>query len=172
MTFATAFDRPKTVPVCSGDKIRLEFALRHTVQGDLFLEKVADHDIQEEINSFLPQCDFETIVQRYEATGDPSFLNQKTGGFYGDFSQVPQTFADVIHGAKTLRDLYDRQDKSVFPSFDSFINTINDPKKASEIFADVAKKKQQVSRAKKVAQTMEAMDIVDQAKSEKEGAKK
>lgn len=163
--FKTAYDRPETIPVSSGDKIRIEYALRHTPQGDLYLEKVAEHDIQAEIESFLPMTDLQNIVERYNATGDSSILQQRTGAFYGDFSEIPETMADAVHGAAAFQRLYEHQDKNEFPTIDSFLAVFSDPDRASAYLAKKAKDKEEADHKAAVAKAKAAKQIDKEAEA-------
>lgn len=58
------------------------------------LKKVGVRNIQEQIDSFLDDCDIYKIIDRIVLTGDDSFLNRNIGTF-GDFVDLPDNLNDL-----------------------------------------------------------------------------
>lgn len=62
--------------------------------GKISVEVVGKEDIQEYIDSFEDSCRIENIVAR-AMNGEPELLDQRKG-FYGDFTDYPKTYAEML----------------------------------------------------------------------------
>lgn len=78
----------------SGDQFHINFSPRVLETGELKLVESGKDDIQQMINSFRDSTDMSFILQRL-AVGDTSVLNQRPGMF-GDFTQMPSTYAEAL----------------------------------------------------------------------------
>lgn len=78
----------------SGDQFHINFSPRVLDNGELKLVESGKDDIKQMINSFRDSTDMSFILQRL-AVGDSSVLSQRPGMF-GDFTQMPTTYAEAL----------------------------------------------------------------------------
>lgn len=85
---------PNSFVSSSGDTFHLRFSPRVLENGELKLVESGKDDIKAMINSFRDSTDMSFILQRL-AVGDTSVLNQRPG-IFGDFTQMPTTYAEAL----------------------------------------------------------------------------
>lgn len=85
---------PNSFVSSSGDTFHLRFSPRVLENGELKLVESGKDDIKAMINSFRDSTDMTFILQRL-AVGDTSVLSQRPGVF-GDFTQMPTTYAEAL----------------------------------------------------------------------------
>lgn len=73
--------------------------------GRVELEVVGKEDMQDFINSFKDSCDIELLVSK-AVNGDPTALMQKQG-FYGDFTSMPKTYAEMLQRVNDAKVFFD-----------------------------------------------------------------
>lgn len=119
------------------------------VQDDGTIKLVVDRieDTDEIINSQAPATRIENIMARIQA-GDINLLNQKKG-FYGDFTNMPKTYAemlDLMHKGEEffnklpveVKEQYNNDFGQFFANFDEAIKklTPQQAEKAEEIIEE------------------------------------
>lgn len=77
-----------------GDQFHVNYSPRVLDSGEIKLVESGKDDIKQKINSFRDSTDMSFILQRL-AVGDTSVLNQRPGMF-GDFTQMPTTYAEAL----------------------------------------------------------------------------
>lgn len=85
---------PNTFVSSSGDTFHLRFSPRVLENGEIKLVESGKDDIKAMINSFRASTDMSFILQRL-AVGDSSVLSQRPG-IFGDFTQMPTTYAEAL----------------------------------------------------------------------------
>ena len=96
MVFLTQYSsRGRRFPSCVGSGIKVLYAPVFDRDGVMHLEQAGTEDLYASIQSHKDSCDIYVILGRYQA-GDVSALS-KVQGLYGDFTQVPKTFAEALN---------------------------------------------------------------------------
>lgn len=93
--FYTQYDRPARVHVDPGDPVKTLYGPVFDKNGVMQLKETGKHDLYAEIQSHADSVDIHVLLQRY-ANGDPGVL-ARVQGAYGDFTQMPQTFAEALN---------------------------------------------------------------------------
>lgn len=87
-----------------GSTVKILYSPVFDKRGVMTLEQSGQEDFYGYIQSFRDSVDLHKILERY-ASGDAAALNQVQGA-YGDFSELPSTYADllntVIDGERTF----------------------------------------------------------------------
>lgn len=87
------------------------------IDGIKTLIPVGEHDIQAEIDSYADQADINNIINRF-LNGDTSVLNPKLGT-YGDFSDVPTTYAELFSRVQKCQNVFDSLPVEIRSKFDN-----------------------------------------------------
>lgn len=74
--------------------------------GKISVEVVGKEDIQDYINSFADSVDIEKIVAR-AMNGEPELLDQRKG-FYGDFTEYPKTYAEMLDRVIQAQNIFEK----------------------------------------------------------------
>lgn len=77
-----------------GDSVHILYAPKVDKDGNIELVEAGKEDIREKINSYAESCDISLILARV-AQGDLSGL-QVNPGMYGDFTEMPGTYAEFL----------------------------------------------------------------------------
>lgn len=77
-----------------GNPIKVIFSPIVNPDGTITLKESGKQNLQEYIDSFASECDINVLIARF-VNGDISALNQRQG-FYGDFTQMPKTYAEFL----------------------------------------------------------------------------
>lgn len=85
---------PNSFVSSPGDLFHVRLSPRVLEDGQIKLVESGKDDIKDMINSFRDSTDMSFILQRL-AAGDTSVLNQRPG-FFGDFTQMPTTYAEAL----------------------------------------------------------------------------
>lgn len=97
--------------------------------GSVAVEVVGQEDFREYINSFKDQCDVQLLVER-AMNGEPELLNQRSGA-YGDFTNMPKTFAEVCQKVIDANRLFESLPADKRANFDNdvfkFLASADDP---------------------------------------------
>lgn len=114
-----------------GSRYYHDVHLRHTPDGNMYLEKGKEHDRQAEINSYQDSCDVDKLIRRYE-NGDSTALIRNKGGAFVDLSSLPKTQHEAYRLSRDLELAYselsgDLKDK--FPTFSDFSKVFTDKDK-------------------------------------------
>lgn len=93
--FRTQFDdhvSPASVP---GSRIKVLYSPVFDKAGHMSLVKSGEEDLYDYIQSHADSVDIHVILKRF-AMGDVSVLS-RVQGTYGDFTQMPKTFAEALN---------------------------------------------------------------------------
>ena len=74
--------------------------------GKISVEVVGKEDIQEYINSFADSVDINNIIER-AMNGEPELLEQRKG-YYGDFSEYPKTYAEMLDRVIQAQNIFEK----------------------------------------------------------------
>ena len=121
------FDHPR-FQCDAGSRIHTEFQPVYDVNGVWHLEKSGETNQYFEIQSHADSCDINIIMARY-ANGETDVLS-KMQGVYGDFSEVPTNYAEILNQqikakalfmslAPELREKYNNSVEEFMASFSS-----------------------------------------------------
>lgn len=86
------------------------------VDGIIELTQVGEENLQEYIDSFKDECSMEAILARV-ASGDMSAL-QKRQAMFGDFTDVPRSFAEIMQKVIDGRAYFDSLPLDVRQKYD------------------------------------------------------
>lgn len=128
--FDTQYRKPKRFFSNVGSPIREIFGPAYDEKGRLILEKKGEEDFQEYIDSHAESVNIHTILKRY-AAGDVDALRQRVNGFYGDVSEMPTSYAEVLNrmadGERFFNSLpIEKKEKFNF-SFVQFLSSLGTP---------------------------------------------
>lgn len=101
----------------AGDVFHLVYSPRLNNDGDLCLVLSGKEFIPDMINSQADLCDMRTILSHLEH-GDVSVLNRGQM-IYGDFRQIPNTYAGVLNMVNDARKVFDQLPVEVRSRFDN-----------------------------------------------------
>lgn len=73
--------------------------------GEVYLEKQGEENIQDFIQSFAESTDIHVIVKRIQA-GEQDLLKKRPGA-YGDFTQMPKTYAEALQMQINAQNTFD-----------------------------------------------------------------
>lgn len=84
--------------------------------------------------AFMPECDINNIIKKFEKTGMVNHLNEKQP-FYGDVSNIA-SYADAINIVQEAEDLFMKMSPGIREKFNNdpekMIAFLNDPKNIDE----------------------------------------
>lgn len=112
-----------------GDPIHILYSPIVNDDGSIELKESGKENTDEIIQSYAESTDIHVILARY-AAGDLDVLNQRKA-MYGDFTQMPKTFAEVLQLQIDSRNLFNSLDIDTRNKFN------NDP---NEFFARAGSK--------------------------------
>ena len=142
-TLRSAFERDFQGFTCSsGSRFRDKFAVVYNSRGGKHLEKVGEANQYEMIQSHRDSCDLHKILERCMSTGDLSAL-QRMQGVFTDLTGYPadsRAFYDVMHKAKFIYEGLDTKVKSLYPSFDAFLENFANQQNISAFLESVTEK--------------------------------
>lgn len=84
---------PGSYITCPGSEEHVIYSPKVNPDGTFSLVESGRESIKDKINSFREQTDIAYIIKRIQL-GDTSVL--RTDGVYGDFTQMPKTFAEAL----------------------------------------------------------------------------
>lgn len=110
-----------------GDFVEEQFTPIPDSKGVYHLEKTGELDLREVINSYKDSCDIKKIIATYNATGDPSLIDNKFSNF-GDLAcKMPNTLQEIYDSRIVAQRTYDHLDPNVkkqYPTLDSFLENV------------------------------------------------
>lgn len=89
-----------------GSPIKVVYSSKLDKDGNIVLEEVGQENIYDTIQSYAESVDINNIIARYQ-NGDVDALN-KVQGFFGDFSDVPDSWVDVLNTINRGRENFDK----------------------------------------------------------------
>lgn len=103
--FRLATDFRKSYPSNPGDSIVYNRVTKVKPNGELELVISGKDDLYASIQSHADSCNINVIIKRYQ-NGDLSALQAGTPS-YGDFSEMPKTYAEVLNAVIAGERLFD-----------------------------------------------------------------
>lgn len=103
-----------------GSPIHILYGPKVQKDGSIELVEIGKENTDEYIQSFEEVTDMSFILAKLE-TGDMSVLNRREA-FYGDFSEVPKTFAEVLQLRIDAQNTFDHLPVDVKEKFDNDVN--------------------------------------------------
>lgn len=135
VSFRTQYDVHPRVSKVSGEKMRKLYTSHVTDDGVIELIESGQEDLYAAIQSHRDSCDINVILARY-ANGDAMALS-KVQGVYGDFTDMPDTYAEllntVIKGENFFYSLPKEVREKFDHSFEKFLVSMDDHKNFIEI---------------------------------------
>lgn len=104
----------------SGSNIEILYTPHVNEDGSIDLIESGKKDIQEEIQSYLESCDINVIISRV-LNGESELLNQRKA-MYGDFTNMPKTYAEMLQLQINSKQLFDALPIDVKEKFDNDVN--------------------------------------------------
>lgn len=104
MKFFTQYHFHDREYACPGSPIKELFAPFYDELGRMRLEKTGEENLYDYIQSHAESVNINTLLKRY-AQGDVSALS-RCQGMYGDFSQFPRSYAEVLNAVNAARDYF------------------------------------------------------------------
>lgn len=98
-----------------GSRVKVKYSSKYDENGNIVLVEVGTEDVYDYIQSFAASVDINNIMQRFNG-GDSSAL-LKVQGVYGDFSDVPDNWSDVLNVLNEGRMNFDRAPKEFKEQF-------------------------------------------------------
>lgn len=102
--FKTQFDPRERVAANSGSPVRVLYSPKFDEKGVMTLVESGKENLYEFVQSHKESCDIHVILERF-ARGDVSAL-ERVQGTYGDFSNLPRTFADMLNLIHSAEDAF------------------------------------------------------------------
>lgn len=93
--FATQFDDHARVHCDPGNPVKTLYGPIFDKNGVMSLQEIGKHNLYDEIQSHADSVDIHVLLQRY-AQGDVGVF-ARVQGAYGDFTQMPRTFAEALN---------------------------------------------------------------------------
>lgn len=92
----TQFEPRSRVVQNPGDPVKIMYGPKYDDDGRLYLIATGKHNLYAEIQSHAGSVDIHEILRRYVNGQDPGALSRVQGA-YGDFTQMPRTFAEALN---------------------------------------------------------------------------
>ncbi len=102
--FKTQFDSRDRVHANPGSSVRILYSPKFDEKGVMSLVESGKENLYEFIQSHKESCDIHVILERF-ARGDVSAL-ERVQGTYGDFSNMPRTYADMLNLVHSAEDAF------------------------------------------------------------------
>lgn len=94
--FRTQFDDHLRVHVDPGNPIKTLYGPIFDEHGVMDLTVTGKANLYDEIQSHADSVDIHVLLKRYAESGDPALFSRVQGA-YGDFTQMPTTFAGALN---------------------------------------------------------------------------
>lgn len=119
--FRTAYDPPRP-PIYqpAGSRVKVLYGPIFDKQGRMSLEEIGRENFYDYIQSHADSVDINIILKRFEQ-GDPSVLTRVQGA-YGDFTQLPKTFAEALNTLIAAEQYFNSLPVDVRAQFDHNFN--------------------------------------------------
>lgn len=104
--FKTQFDPRERVVANLGDPAKILYSAKFDDKGVMDLVETGRENLYEYIQSHKESCDIHVILERF-ARGDVGAL-ERVQGVYGDFSNVPKSYADMLNLVHSAEDAFSR----------------------------------------------------------------
>lgn len=100
-----------------GSGVQPVFSPKVEPDGRVILVKTGEENVYDFIQSYKESTDMSVIVQRV-LNGEPELLQQREG-FYGDFTSMPKTYAEILQLQIDAGRLFDSLPVEIKQKFDS-----------------------------------------------------
>lgn len=104
--FKTQFDSRERVYANVGSPVRVLYSPKFDDKGVMDLVETGRENLYEFIQSHKESCDIHVILERF-ARGDVGAI-ERVQGVYGDFSNVPKSYADMLNLVHSAEDAFSR----------------------------------------------------------------
>lgn len=135
MNFRTQYDAHARVYQEPGTRIKTLYGPKYDENGVLYLIETGKANLYDEIQSHADSVDIHVLLQRYQQ-GDVGVLARLQGS-YGDFTQMPKTFADALNTMIAAEQYFMGLPKDIRAkfnnSFQQFIAQMDSPTWASDV---------------------------------------
>lgn len=95
MQFETQFRKPERFLSNPGSPVKILYGPEFDEKGRMTLVEKGRENLYDFIQSFKESVDIHVLLKRF-ANGETDVLS-KIQGFYGDFSEFPRTYADLLN---------------------------------------------------------------------------
>lgn len=114
--FTTQFNGRRRLIQNPGEGDKITYAPKLNDTGDFDLVETGKIDLYGEIQSHRDSCDIYVLLNRYQ-NGDFEALS-RVQGTYGDFTQMPKTFAEVLNAMIAGEQMFNSLPLEVRQKFD------------------------------------------------------
>lgn len=115
--FDTQYDKRAPVYQEPGSRIKQVFSPRYTDDGVLDLVVTGEEDLYDYIQSHKESTDIHVLLDRF-ANGEEDVLSRMQG-FYGDVTDMPKTYAEVLNAVIVGEETFARLPVEVKQRFDN-----------------------------------------------------
>lgn len=116
MRFRTQYDEHESVKSNHGSRIRVTYGAEYDSVGNIVLFEKGKENLYDLIQSHKDSVDIHVLLKRF-ANGDVSALSQRQGA-YGDFTDVPSSYADMLNKINACRNEFEALPVEVRAKFD------------------------------------------------------
>ena len=120
MAFRTVYERIR-IYSDPGSPIGIEYGFRKNKKGEDILVKIGEFNLYDKIQSYKDSVDLNKIIERFRLTGDTSLLNQRSG-FYGDVSEMPQSYAEFLNVALIAKEEFESLPSDIRDKFNNSVD--------------------------------------------------
>lgn len=115
--FASLLTRRERYHTDPGSRMHNDYEIQIDKKGHKVLKHVGEHDIYEEIQSYLEETKIENILAK-AAAGDLNALNQRTG-LYIDVTDSPKSLAEAQNAILKLGNYFEALPAEIREKFDN-----------------------------------------------------
>lgn len=120
MKFRTQYDAHEPVRQLAGSPIKITYGPKFDGNGRMYLVETGQENLYDYIQSHADSVDIHVILKQYQA-GDVSVLSRVQGA-YGDFTQMPKTFAEALNTLIAAEQYFNSLPVEVRAQFDHNFN--------------------------------------------------
>lgn len=102
----TQFSERKRRKSEAGSRIHKLYGALYDECGRMTLEEKGTESLYDFIQSYADSCDIHILLKRYQ-NGEADVLS-KVQGFYGDYTQLPTNYAQLLNTVNAGKDLFDK----------------------------------------------------------------
>lgn len=103
-----------------GDPIHIIYSPIVNSDGSIELVESGKENTDDIIQSYLPNCEMSQVIDRIN-NGEIGLLNQRQG-MYGDFTDMPKTYAEMLQLQIDSQIMFDRLPVEIKQKFDNDAN--------------------------------------------------
>lgn len=117
--FRTQYDRVR-IRTHPGSSVVNVYGARYDDDGHLSVSVTGTKDVYPEIQASAMSCDINYLISRF-ASGDATALS-KVQGTYGDFTQFPRSYAELLNQVNRGSELFDALPAEIRARFDNSLS--------------------------------------------------